>query len=195
MTERFNVSGALLVKLFGRPDAESKEFARRAGRVRDSGIRLALLGRYLFASLSLVGAVGTAAVYWLGGREAVDGRAGGRHGGRPGRLRHPALLAPDRPGQRPGRRARGHRELRPGVRGPRHASVGGRPARRRPARRRRPGGRAGGSRRRLVPLPGRIGGVGGLAGGHRGDRRRWPRHRAGRMGLAGRVVRGRARAP
>jgi ATP-binding cassette subfamily B protein len=76
MTERFNVSGALLVKLFGRPDAESEEFSRRAGRVRDSGIRLALLSRYLFASLSLVGAVGTAAVYWLGGREAVLGSLG-----------------------------------------------------------------------------------------------------------------------
>jgi ATP-binding cassette subfamily B protein len=76
MTERFNVSGALLVKLFGRPDAESDEFARRAGRVRDSGIRLALLSRYLFASLSLVGAVGTAAVYWIGGREAVLGTLG-----------------------------------------------------------------------------------------------------------------------
>ncbi len=73
MTEKFNVSGALLVKLFGRPDAESKEFAQRAGAVRDSGIRLALLSRYLFAALSLVGAVGTAAVYWLGGRQAVMG--------------------------------------------------------------------------------------------------------------------------
>jgi ATP-binding cassette subfamily B protein len=76
MTERFNVSGALLVKLFGRPGAEAKEFSRRAGAVRDSGIRLALLGRYLYASLSLVGAVGTAAVYWLGGREAVEGTLG-----------------------------------------------------------------------------------------------------------------------
>jgi ATP-binding cassette, subfamily B, bacterial len=73
MTERFNVSGALLVKLFGRPKAESKEFARRAAGVRDSGIRLALLSRYLFGALSLVGAVGTAAVYWLGGREAATG--------------------------------------------------------------------------------------------------------------------------
>ena len=73
MTEKFNVSGALLVKLFGRPDAESKEFAQRAGAVRDAGIRLALLSRYLFAALSLVGAVGTAAVYWLGGRQAVTG--------------------------------------------------------------------------------------------------------------------------
>ncbi len=73
MTERFNVSGALLVKLFGRPDAESREFSRRAGAVRDSGVKLALMSRYLFAALSLVGAVGTAAVYWLGGRAAVQG--------------------------------------------------------------------------------------------------------------------------
>ncbi len=73
MTEKFNVAGALLVKLFGRPDQESREFAGRAGAVRDSGVRLALLSRYLFAALSLVGAVGTAAVYWLGGREAATG--------------------------------------------------------------------------------------------------------------------------
>jgi ATP-binding cassette subfamily B protein len=73
MTERFNVSGALLVKLFGRPAAESRLFAQRAAGVRDAGVRLALIGRYLFAALSLVGAVGTAAVYWLGGREAVSG--------------------------------------------------------------------------------------------------------------------------
>jgi ATP-binding cassette subfamily B protein len=73
MTERFNVSGALLVKLFGRPEVESRDFTDRAGAVRDSGIRLALLSRYLFASLSLVGAVGTAAVYWIGGRQAVQG--------------------------------------------------------------------------------------------------------------------------
>jgi ATP-binding cassette subfamily B protein len=73
MTEKFNVSGALLVKLFGRPDVESQQFSRRAAAVRDSGIRLALLSRYLFAALSLVGAVGTAAVYWLGGRAAVTG--------------------------------------------------------------------------------------------------------------------------
>lgn len=73
MTERFNVSGALLVKLFGRPDAEARAFSERAGAVRDSGIRLAVLGRYLFGALSLVGAVGTAAVYWVGGRDAING--------------------------------------------------------------------------------------------------------------------------
>ena len=73
MNERFNVSGALLVKLFGRPDVEQREFARRAAAVRDTGVQQALLGRILFAALSLVGAVGTAAVYWLGGRAAVTG--------------------------------------------------------------------------------------------------------------------------
>jgi ATP-binding cassette, subfamily B, bacterial len=73
MTERFNVSGALLVKLFGRPEAEAREFAGRAAAVRDNGIALAVISRYLFAALSLVGAVGTAAVYWIGGREAVTG--------------------------------------------------------------------------------------------------------------------------
>jgi ATP-binding cassette subfamily B protein len=73
MNERFNVSGALLVKLFGRPAVEHREFSNRAAAVRDSGVQLALMGRILFAALSLVGAVGTAAVYWLGGRAAVTG--------------------------------------------------------------------------------------------------------------------------
>jgi ATP-binding cassette subfamily B protein len=73
MNERFNVSGALLVKLFGRPDHEQQEFSRRAAAVRDTGVQQALLGRVLFAALSLVGAVGTAAVYWLGGRAVITG--------------------------------------------------------------------------------------------------------------------------
>jgi ATP-binding cassette subfamily B protein len=73
MTEKFNVSGALLVKLFGRPERELDQFSDRAGALRNSGIRLAVLSRYLFAALALVGAVGTAAVYWLGGREAAMG--------------------------------------------------------------------------------------------------------------------------
>jgi ATP-binding cassette subfamily B protein len=76
MNEKFNVSGALLVKLFGRPRAESKAFAGRAGAVRDSGIRLAVLSRYLYGALSLVGGIGTAAVYWLGGRAALTGSLG-----------------------------------------------------------------------------------------------------------------------
>ena len=73
MSERFNVAGALLVKLFGRPDAEQREFALRAGAVRDTGVQLALMSRILYAALALVGAVGTAAVYWLGSREVVNG--------------------------------------------------------------------------------------------------------------------------
>ncbi len=73
MNERFNVAGALLVKLFGRPDREQRDFARRAGAVRDTGIQSALLGRILYAALALVGAVGTAAVYWLGARGIVSG--------------------------------------------------------------------------------------------------------------------------
>ena len=67
MTERFNVAGALLVKLFGRPRAEREEFAQRAGKVRDIGIRIALFSRVFFVILGLVAAVGTAVVYWVGG--------------------------------------------------------------------------------------------------------------------------------
>ena len=73
MTERFNVAGALLVKLFGRHEQESSEFAARAAEVRDSGVLQALTGRILFAALGLVGAVGTAGVYWLGARSVIDG--------------------------------------------------------------------------------------------------------------------------
>ena len=73
MTERFNVAGALLVKLFGRHDAEATDFADRAGRVRDIGVRSAMYSRVFLVALTLVGAVGTALVYWLGGHLAIDG--------------------------------------------------------------------------------------------------------------------------
>jgi ATP-binding cassette subfamily B protein len=73
MTERFNVSGALLVKLFGHPRRESAEFAERAGRVRDIGIRTAMYGRLFFSALALLGAAGTVAVYWLGTRLVISG--------------------------------------------------------------------------------------------------------------------------
>lgn len=73
MTERFNVSGALLVKLFGRPDAEAGEFADRAAKVRDSGVTIAMASRAYAAALTLAGAVGIAAVYWLGARAAING--------------------------------------------------------------------------------------------------------------------------
>jgi ATP-binding cassette subfamily B protein len=72
MTERFNVSGALLVKLFGRPDEERYDFADQAGRVRDIGIRSALYSRTFLIALTLLGAVGTAAVYWVGGTMAIE---------------------------------------------------------------------------------------------------------------------------
>ncbi|MGH9001225.1 MAG: ABC transporter ATP-binding protein [Acidimicrobiia bacterium] len=73
MAERFNVAGALLVKLFGRPGAEADEFGRRAGAVRASGIRLAVTSRLYYACLALTGALGTAAVYWVGGRGLISG--------------------------------------------------------------------------------------------------------------------------
>jgi ATP-binding cassette subfamily B protein len=73
MTERFNVSGALLVKLFGRHDDETREFSLRAGRVRDIGVRSAMYGRVFFAALALVAAVGTAVVYWVGAQQVISG--------------------------------------------------------------------------------------------------------------------------
>jgi len=73
MTERFNVSGAMLVKLFGRPDAEEQAFRERAGRVRDIGVSTAMYGRVFFASLTLVAALATAMVYGVGGVLAARG--------------------------------------------------------------------------------------------------------------------------
>ena len=73
MQERFNVSGALLVKLFGRRRDDSDAFSTRAADVRDSGIQLAMVSRLYYASLTLMGALGTAAVYWLGGRAVING--------------------------------------------------------------------------------------------------------------------------
>jgi ATP-binding cassette subfamily B protein len=73
MTERFNVAGALLVKLFGRHDDEANDFSRRAGRVRDIGVRSAMYGRVFFIALTLVGAIATAAVYLIGGHLVISG--------------------------------------------------------------------------------------------------------------------------
>jgi ATP-binding cassette subfamily B protein len=73
MTERLNVSGALLVKLFGRHDDEYAGFSDRAARVRDVGIKGAVYGRTFFIALGLVAAVGTAAVYWVGGQLVISG--------------------------------------------------------------------------------------------------------------------------
>jgi ATP-binding cassette subfamily B protein len=73
MTERFNVAGALLVKLFGRPEAEAESFRGRASRVRDIGVLSAMYGRVFFTSLTLVAALATALVYGLGGWLAFTG--------------------------------------------------------------------------------------------------------------------------
>ncbi|MFE7629492.1 ABC transporter ATP-binding protein [Kocuria sp. NPDC057446] len=73
MTERFSAGGATLVKLFGRPDAEAAEFARRAGRVRDIGVRVAMLQTVFVTALTLVSALALALVYGLGGAQAILG--------------------------------------------------------------------------------------------------------------------------
>ena len=73
MTERFNVSGAMLVKLFGRPRVEADDFADRAARVRDIGVRSAMYARVFMVAMTLVGALGTAAIYWIGGRLVIEG--------------------------------------------------------------------------------------------------------------------------
>ncbi|WP_291413909.1 ABC transporter ATP-binding protein [Actinophytocola sp.] len=73
MTERFSAPGATLVKLFGHPRAEADEFGGRAARVRDIGIRTAMLTRWFMTSLTLVSALAQALVYGLGGYLAITG--------------------------------------------------------------------------------------------------------------------------
>ncbi|GAB1690596.1 ABC transporter ATP-binding protein [Krasilnikovia sp. M28-CT-15] len=73
MTERFNVSGALLVKLFGRPDAEAARFGERATRVRDIGVQSAMYSRTFFVAMLLVASLAQALTYGLGGWLAVTG--------------------------------------------------------------------------------------------------------------------------
>ncbi len=76
IAERFNVGGALVVKLFGKHRRESETFSDRAGRVRDIGVQTAMYSRVLFAALGLVAAVGTAIVYFVGGNLAISGTIG-----------------------------------------------------------------------------------------------------------------------
>ena len=73
MTERFNVAGAMLVKLFGKPDNESQVFAGRAARVRDIGVTQAMYGSALFIALTLLASMATAVVYGVGGKLVIDG--------------------------------------------------------------------------------------------------------------------------
>ncbi|MFI6757606.1 ABC transporter ATP-binding protein [Micromonospora sp. NPDC050417] len=73
MTERFGVSGALLVKLFGKPEDEARRFAERADRVRDIGVQTAMYSRTFFVAMLLVASLAQALTYGLGGWLAVTG--------------------------------------------------------------------------------------------------------------------------
>jgi ATP-binding cassette subfamily B protein len=72
MTERFNVGGAMLLKLFGRRDEEDESFAGKAAVVRDLGVRIALVTRIFGATLMLIPALATALVYGVGGHLVID---------------------------------------------------------------------------------------------------------------------------
>jgi ATP-binding cassette subfamily B protein len=73
MTERFNVSGAMLVALYGEPDREREYFRSRARRVADIGIKMAMLNRLFFIALTSVAAVATAFAYGIGGHLVING--------------------------------------------------------------------------------------------------------------------------
>jgi len=73
MTERFNVSGALLVKLYGDLDQESKVFRKKARKVADLGISMAMLNTFFFIALISIAALATAIAYGIGGHLAIDG--------------------------------------------------------------------------------------------------------------------------
>ena len=81
MTERFNVAGAMLVKLFGRPREESDLFADRAAKVRDIGVVTAMYGQTLVIALTLLAALATAVVYGVGRQPGHPRRLPARHPG------------------------------------------------------------------------------------------------------------------
>lgn len=73
MSETLNVSGALLTKLMGRSDVESRRFSQRADKVRAIGVRRAVVGSQFWAVLGLIGITGAALVYWVGGHLVLAG--------------------------------------------------------------------------------------------------------------------------
>lgn len=73
MQETLGVSGALLVKLFGRTNYEDQRFEDRAGQVRDLGVRQATIGRWFFMALGVMSALGTAIVFWIGATLVING--------------------------------------------------------------------------------------------------------------------------
>jgi ATP-binding cassette, subfamily B, bacterial len=106
MNERFNVAGAMLAKLYGRPADEGDLFSKRAGRVRDIGISTSVYARMLFIVLTLLAAAATALVYGLGG--ALDSSAVHRGSrklsfmpGTPMAWPEPSPVASDRPASAP----------------------------------------------------------------------------------------------
>ncbi|GAA4534953.1 ABC transporter ATP-binding protein [Amycolatopsis samaneae] len=74
MNERFNVSGAMLVKLYGRQHEESSDFSRKAAKVRDIAISMAVHGRLLFIIVTLLTTITTAMIYGFGGWFVIDGQ-------------------------------------------------------------------------------------------------------------------------
>ena len=91
MNERFNVAGAMLAKLYGRPDEESDLFARKAGRVRDIAVMTNVYGSTLPIIVGLLAALMTALIYGLGGSLVISGSLKHRHSRGPGALDHQAV--------------------------------------------------------------------------------------------------------
>ncbi len=180
MTERFNVAGAMLVKLFGRPREESEVFAERAGRVRDIGVIQSMYGSGVLHLADPARRAGDRGGLRARRHPGHPRRAPGRHPGRAvpaaGQGLRPDRVAVQRPDQRDDRAG----QLRPGVRDPRPQAADRRTARRGgPARQvpgpqtalRRAGDRV---RRRVVPVSVGERGVAGLAGVDRAARARAP---------------------
>ena len=137
MQERFQVGGAMLVKLLGRPEAEAEAFEAKAGRVRDIGIAQATYARFFFVALTLTASLATAIVYGVGRRGRHPRRTPGRNGRGADRLPDEALRAADPALQPEPRHHDGPGVLRTALRGARHRADA--------ARGRRPGRRAAGA--------------------------------------------------
>jgi ATP-binding cassette, subfamily B, bacterial len=73
MNERFNVAGAMLVKLFGRPREESEVYASKVAKIRDIGVTQAMYGQVFFVAITLLASLITAVVYGVGGSMVIDG--------------------------------------------------------------------------------------------------------------------------
>ena len=164
MTERFNVAGAMLAKLYGRPREESELFAAKAYKVREIGVTRDMYGMVFMIAITLLTGLFTAVTYGVGGSLVVRG-VPVRHPGRALAAARPRLRADRVAVQRADPGNDGARQLRPGIRGARPGAADQGEARRgdlaRPGR--------GGNRAvhyvrpGVVPLPDREGGVPGLA--------------------------------